>query len=99
MLALPTAAQAPAPLGAPALRQSISPAGPAAPLGVDDGSVEVGVEYVVDYPPGWNDLPATAPDALGLRNQLVAGGWTSRYAWGNGSAWEQDWKGLTKPGG
>ena len=67
-----------------------------------DAAPEIGVWWVEDYPPagsGGSDLPATRPDALGLRNQLVAGGWTSRFAWGNGSAWEQDWKGRYKPGG
>lgn len=75
------------------------PAAPAGPLGVDDGILEVGVEWVEDYPAGWSDLPATRPDALGLYNTLGACGWTRRFAWGNGWAWEQDWKGLTKPGG
>jgi hypothetical protein len=94
ILALSTvAAQGPAPSTAPGVTE------PAAPAGADDGALEIGVEWVVDYPPGWNDLPATAPDALGLYNRLGGCGWTRRFAWGNGGAWEQDWKGQWKAGG
>jgi hypothetical protein len=75
---------------------------------VADGSVsgaslalEVGVEWVEDYSAlaGFSNLPATEPDALGLRDRLRGCGWTSNFAWGNGSAWEEDWKGSGKPGG
>jgi len=69
-----------------------------APAGNDDGYLEVGVEWVEYYSYAGN-LPATEPDALGLRNQLRAAGWTSRFAWGNSNAWEQDWKGWYKTGG
>ncbi|MFZ1754959.1 MAG: DUF6345 domain-containing protein [Caldilineaceae bacterium] len=77
----------------------------------DDGSLEFGVWWAEDYPPagaGGSDLPATRPDALGLRNQLTSTcrfrlfgiciwnwptpSWTARYVFGNSSAWEQDWK-------
>lgn len=80
---------------------------PTAPTEVDDGALEVGVWYVVDYPPagaGGADLPATAPDALGLRNRLTqqyypffpfeffpTPRWSSLYTYSNGSAWETDW--------
>jgi len=76
----------------------------------DDNSLEVGVWWVEDYPPagsGGPDLPATRPDALGLRNELhstcrlrIFGiciwhwptpTWTPRYVYGNGNAWESDW--------
>jgi hypothetical protein len=100
---MPAAAQSTAPgtLGPTRATSAVkaAPLAPAAPSGLDDGAIEVGVEYVVDYPAGWNDLPATAPDALGLYNQLGSMGWARRFAWGNGSAWEQDWKGQYKTGG
>ncbi|MGD9100891.1 MAG: DUF6345 domain-containing protein, partial [Anaerolineae bacterium] len=81
-------------------RGKVSPAAPAAPAGPEDNYLEVGVEWVEDYSTlGWSNLPATEPDALGLRNRLTGCGWISRFAWGNGAAWEQDWKGYSKPGG
>ena len=57
----------------------------------DDGVLEVGVEYVNWYP-GSGDLYGTDDDALSLYNELGNGGWTKRYAYGNSSAWEEDWK-------
>jgi hypothetical protein len=81
-------------------RGAVAPAAPAAPEGYDDSYLEVGVEWVEDYSTlGWSNLPATEPDALGLKNQLTSCGWTSRFAWGNNAAWEQDWKGYYKSGG
>lgn len=38
----------------------------------DDNLLEVGVWYVVNYPAGISNLPATAPDALGLRDKLTS---------------------------
>jgi hypothetical protein len=38
----------------------------------DDNILEIGVWYVVNYPAGISNLPATAPDALGLRNKLTS---------------------------
>lgn len=80
---------------------------PQVPTWADDGALEVGVWYVVDYPPagsGGADLPATAPDALGLRDRLTqryypffplelfpTPRWSASYAFGNTSAWESDW--------
>ncbi|MCE7980529.1 MAG: hypothetical protein DYG89_05000 [Caldilinea sp. CFX5] len=80
---------------------------PQVPTWADDGALEVGVWYVVDYPPagaGGADLPATAPDALGLRDRLTqqyypffpfeffpTPRWSAPYAYGNTSAWESDW--------
>ncbi len=64
----------------------------------DGGTLEVGVEYVNWYP-GSGDLYGTDDDALGLYNTLGSGGWIKRFAYGNGSAWEQDWKASWRPGG
>ncbi|RME58880.1 MAG: hypothetical protein D6790_11315, partial [Caldilineae bacterium] len=76
----------------------------------DDNIREVGVWWAEDYPPagsGGPDLPATRPDALGLRNYLrstcrlrIFGiciwnwptpTWYPRFVFGNGQAWESDW--------
>lgn len=92
----------------PAMAQEPGPDGPLpssiqAPQGYDDAYLEVGVEWVENYSgTGMPSLPATEPDALGLRNQLTGcwwAPWISRFAWGNGAAWEQDFKGYNKPGG
>lgn len=80
---------------------------PNVPNWADDSALEVGVWYVVDYPPagsGGSDLPATAPDALGLRDRLTqryypfapfeffpTPRWTAPYVYGSTSAWESDW--------
>ena len=73
----------------------------------DDSSLEVGVWYVVNYNqsgcPSQSNLPATAPDALGLVDKLddtywfwpikySTPKWTKRFSYGSTSAWEQDWK-------
>jgi hypothetical protein len=95
-------------MGMPAMAQELGPEGLApssvtAPQGWDDNYLEVGVEWVENYSgTGMASLPATAPDALGLKNQLTGcwwGNWISRFAWGNGAAWEQDFKGYNKSGG
>jgi hypothetical protein len=83
-----------------------------APQGVDDNYLEVGVEWVNDYPYccrntssgqvcGNNvcDLSLCDDDAEGLKNQLGGCGWIKRFNYGNGSAWEEDFKGYSKPGG
>lgn len=41
----------------------------------------------------------TDDDAISLYNRLGACGWTKSFNWGDGAAWEQDWKGAAKPGG
>ena len=80
---------------------------PTVPTQADDAALEVGVWYIVDYPPagvGGADLPGTAPDSLGLRDRLTqtyypffpftffpTPRWSSVYTYGSGSAWESDW--------
>ncbi len=80
---------------------------PQVPTWADDSALEVGVWYVVDYPPagaGGADLPATTPDALGLRDRLTqryypfvpfelfpTPRWSAPYVYGSTSAWESDW--------
>jgi hypothetical protein len=99
LLLISTLALSTAVAGRPA-PSKVAPAAPAAPAGPEDNYLEVGVEWVEDYSTlGWSNLPATEPDALGLRNRLTGCGWISRFAYGNNAAWEQDWKGYSKPGG
>jgi hypothetical protein len=66
---------------------------PDAPTG-DDSTREYGDEWVNDYPSGvgLSDLSQTDDDARGLGNQLASAGWTWRFDYGNGYAWEEDWK-------
>jgi hypothetical protein len=77
----------------------------------NDGTREFGVWWVEDYDPagaGGSDLPATRPDALGLRDKLTSTckvrflgicwtnwstpTWTARFVWGNSNAWSTDWR-------
>lgn len=86
--------------------------GPAAADGlINDAILEFGVWWVEDYPPaglGGSDLPATRPDALGLRDYLTSDckfslfgvcitqwsspKWTPRFVFGNTNAWSTDWR-------
>ena len=78
---------------------------------VNDSTREFGVWWVEDYAPagaGGSDLPATRPDALGLRDYLTSTcklrilgvcwvnwsspAWTSRFVYGNTNAWSTDWR-------
>lgn len=58
----------------------------------DDGLLEVGVEWVNDYGNKASYLPKTDDDALGLYHVLVEDGWSGTFSYGNGNAWEKDWK-------
>ena len=60
--------------------------------GGDDGRWDIGIEYVTDYPGSRYDLSRTDDTAWGLYNQLVSVGWAHEFAYGNGLAWEEDWK-------
>lgn len=78
---------------------------------INDSILEFGVWWVEDYPPagaGGSDLPATRPDALGLRDYLTSNcktrlfgicfvnwptpQWTARFVYGNTNAWSTDWR-------
>lgn len=78
---------------------------------INDNILEFGVWWVEDYPPagaGGSDLPATRPDALGLRDYLTSDcktrifgicfvnwsspQWTARFVYGNTNAWSTDWR-------
>lgn len=93
-------------------------AAPAATDGkINDSTLEFGVWWVEDYAPagaGGADLPATRPDALGLRDYLTSDcktrlfgicitnwsspRWTSRFVYGNTNAWSTDWRRSTNGG-
>lgn len=90
-----------------ALAAEETPAVPTQPNEADDGALEVGVWYINDYEncpgAGLGDLGLTDNDALSLRNRLTAtyyvwpftypgARWSAPYVYGNGSAWEEDWK-------
>jgi len=72
--------------------------GPGAVQGVDDAVLEVGVEYINNFHGIAGNLGMTDDDALSLYDRLGNCGWTRRFAYGNDSAWETDWKGVDKPG-
>lgn len=96
----------------PAAALAQDDASPAATDGrINDSTLEFGVWWVEDYPPagaGGSDLPATRPDALGLRDYLTSNcktrilgicfvnwptpQWTSRFVYGNTNAWSTDWR-------
>ena len=59
---------------------------------------EVGVEWVNNY--DWlNQLTHEHEDAGGFYNELVNhDGWVGRFNWGDGNAWEQDFKRTDKGG-
>ncbi|WP_169709524.1 DUF6345 domain-containing protein [Deferrisoma camini] len=59
------------------------------------GVVDFGVEYVGTC----GGLPGSAANASGFRNALQGKGWTRRFYWPENSAWEQDFKDPSKPGG
>lgn len=94
---------------AAAFAQSAEPDAGAGRL--NDNVLEFGVWWVEDYPPagpGGADLPATRPDALGLRDMLTSTckfrflgvcfqnwstpTWTARFVYGNSNAWASDWR-------
>jgi hypothetical protein len=60
----------------------------------------VGVEWCNLYHGSAPDISGTNPSAQGFKNGLLAlNGWSSRFDWGNDSAWEEDFKYQTAPGG
>lgn len=61
----------------------------------------VGVEWCNVYgSPGLPHISGTDKSAKGFKDGVAAlPGWSSRFDWGNGSAWEQDFKMAGAPGG
>jgi hypothetical protein len=59
----------------------------------DDGTYEIGVEWINDYPDDENDLVYCDEDALGLYNTVgEEPGWSRIFQCGNHGAWEKDFK-------
>ncbi len=61
----------------------------------------VGVEWCNNYTAtGLSNISGTDDSAKGFKNAIAAiSGWSSRFDWGNGAAWEQDFKTAGAPGG
>lgn len=62
----------------------------------------VGVEWCNIYhgTPGLADISGTDASAQGFKNYIQSlPNWSSRFDWGNDSAWEEDFKFTTAPGG
>jgi len=60
----------------------------------------VGVEWCNLYHDSAPDISGTNPSAQGFKKGISAlSGWSSRFDWGNDSAWEEDFKYKTAPGG
>lgn len=65
--------------------------------------LEVGVEYIQNYPGTSSDLPNADDNAWGLYNSLRARGWCNAswadcFIWYNQNAWEQDFKRVAAGG-
>jgi hypothetical protein len=58
----------------------------------DDGTLEVGVEWINDFPGTDGDRSHWDESCDGLYNQLLSDGWTSRFHWTDWNAWETDFK-------
>lgn len=64
----------------------------------DGGTAEFGIEWITDWPGTADDRPNWYHSANGLRAELVDAGWLQRFVWGNGLAWEEDFKGAASGG-
>jgi hypothetical protein len=63
----------------------------AAPSGSgDDGTLEVGVEWVNDFPGTGADRSAWDDSCDGLYNGLTGAGWTGNFYWADWDAWKSD---------
>lgn len=66
------------------------------------GGYTFGIEANWDYPPsgaGGSDLPGVVPDANGFRSGMQGYGYSQRFSWNNGAAWEKDWRDCSLGGG
>ena len=80
-----------------------TPSSPAAPASADatlddGGTAEFGIEWITDWPGTADDRANWYHSANGLRNELNGAGWVQRFFWGNGLAWEEDFKGAANGG-
>ena len=58
----------------------------------DDGQYEFGVEWINDFPGTADDRSHWDESCDGLRDQLLASGWTSKFHWTDWNVWETDLK-------
>lgn len=58
----------------------------------DDGTLEVGVEWINDFPGEADDRSHWDESCDGLYYDLLSEGWTGRFHFTDWSAWEKDWK-------
>ena len=70
---------------------------PGAPLD-DGGTPEVGVEWITDWPGTDDDRANWYYSANNLYNELGGAGWLKRFNYGNGLAWEKDFKHASEGG-
>ena len=74
----------------------------AGPQAASEFPLSVGVEYIANYPGTDHDLPCSANNAYGVFDTLRASPWfggSTSFIWGNGNAWEQDFKSVPAWGG
>lgn len=67
------------------------------PLAPQSTGYSFSIESVSDYPPTGvlnlpGDLPGVIPDASGFREGMLRYGYTRRFSWNEGLAWERDWR-------
>jgi hypothetical protein len=74
---------------------SLSPIAPLTPNDDSNGK-ECGIEWVNHYT-SLPHLHHNDENAQRFMSQLVAGGWTNSFDWGNGLAWEEDFKYQSGP--
>lgn len=58
----------------------------------DDGTMEVGVEWINDFPGTADDRSHWDESCDGLYYELLNNGWTGRFHWTDWNAWEEDFK-------
>lgn len=58
----------------------------------EEGTKEVGIEWVNDYPGTDGDRQYRDDSAEDLVDNLEDEGWTERYCWEEGNVWERDYK-------
>jgi hypothetical protein len=75
---------------APPVIQGVAPESPTG-YG-DDGILEVGVEWINDFPGTADDRSHWDESCDGLNNHLIGEGWTSRFHFTDWNAWETDFK-------
>ncbi|UCE16266.1 MAG: hypothetical protein JSV12_01230 [Candidatus Bathyarchaeota archaeon] len=58
----------------------------------EDGTKELGIEWINNYPGSDNDLQHSDDSAKDFRDKLKSKDWTKKYEWENSLVWERDFK-------